>query len=125
MSQSTIPVTFSANVPALPDNNIWFANSAAWSNYWLDGVFSANLPVADTSDYGLVKQANTTAYAAVALTDTAYYTLQLDLLGTGVLTNVSVPSLATTDNLVAVVKTLATNYQLLITALLNAGIINN
>lgn len=31
-----ITATISVNVPALPDNDTWFANSAAWSNYWQD-----------------------------------------------------------------------------------------
>lgn len=33
-----MPITASISivVPALPDNDIWFANSAAWSNYWDD-----------------------------------------------------------------------------------------
>lgn len=29
-----IEFTIALNVPALPDNDIWFLNSAAWSNYW-------------------------------------------------------------------------------------------
>lgn len=44
-----LTATISITVPALPDNDIWFANSAAWSNYWEDITGDVTLdPVATT-----------------------------------------------------------------------------
>mgnify|MGYP003351717280 CR=1 FL=1 len=52
-------------VPELQDNSIWFANSAAWNNYWEQAEFTISMTVADPNNYGLVKAAATTAYAPV------------------------------------------------------------
>lgn len=41
-------------VPPLPENDVWFANSASWTNYWasidISGTFDAygNVPYAET-----------------------------------------------------------------------------
>ena len=45
-----ITFSFSLNVTPLPDNDIWFANAAAWSNYWAQqtgGTVTLN-PIATT-----------------------------------------------------------------------------
>lgn len=38
-------------VPALQDNVVWFANAAAWNNYWRDVAFTANFAAAETTLY--------------------------------------------------------------------------
>jgi len=32
----SLTASININVPALPDNDVWFANAAAWTNYWTD-----------------------------------------------------------------------------------------
>ena len=38
-------------VPTLPDADIWFANAAAWTNYWRNITAEANFDGADTTIY--------------------------------------------------------------------------
>jgi|ERR1700743_2600737 len=40
-------------VPPLPDNQVWFANAAAWSNYWKDINVTATFVPADTVIYNV------------------------------------------------------------------------
>lgn len=46
-------ITFSIalDVPALPDNDTWFANAAAWTNYWRDIDVEGELDAIVTTTY--------------------------------------------------------------------------
>lgn len=48
-----MPLTANINlsVPPLPDNQVWFANAAGWSNYWKDIQIEATFDPADTTNY--------------------------------------------------------------------------
>lgn len=97
------------NVPDLPDNDICFANNAAWSNYW------ANINISVTFD-----GANNTVYAESAFNNTLpfqafeYNSIQYVL-----------PTVDQFNSLLLAYQTLNTNYKALLTALKNAGIILN
>jgi hypothetical protein len=112
-------------VPALTDNDIWFANAAAWSNYWNNVTFSINVPIADTVNAGLVKAAATAVYADTGVTATKRYTLQVDLDGTGNLQNVPVPDAGSFDELKIQVEALVLAVQNMRTAMKTAGLITN
>ncbi len=43
--------TVSIVVPALPDSDVWFANNAAWANYWKGISGDVELDAADTTIY--------------------------------------------------------------------------
>lgn len=106
-----MPLTANINlvVPILPDNSVWFANSAAWSNYWKDIDVSAEFDAATTVNY-------VPAPYDVAL---PFVVFNID----GVLQN-----LATNDqmqSLVAQVAALDADYRLLKTALRDAGFITH
>lgn len=47
----SLTATISISVPALPDNDIWFANAAAWSNYWENIPASVTINPAATAIY--------------------------------------------------------------------------
>lgn len=101
--------TVSFNVAPLSDTDVWFANAAAWSNYWA------------TQDVGTItfNPITTTTYAALALVDigsaafdvdgTLYYLVQQ----------------ATFDSLVARVAALNAAFELMRTQLKAAGLITN
>lgn len=46
-----LTASLSLTVPALPDNDVWFANSAAWTNYWHGITMSADFTPAATTVY--------------------------------------------------------------------------
>lgn len=46
-----LTVSFSLDVTPLPDNEVWFANSAAWTNYWRNLTISAELDSAANAIY--------------------------------------------------------------------------
>lgn len=90
MADTQLPVT-GLNVPALPDNAIWFANSASWTSYWGSVTFTVNAPVADTNDYGLVKAANTNVYVPSTTPVPLVTNVMLDPLGDGNFVTVKIP----------------------------------
>ncbi len=47
-----LTASISITVPALPDNDVWFANSAAWSNYWTDIIADVEFDAIATIIYG-------------------------------------------------------------------------
>ena len=104
-----LTATISVNVPALPDNDIWFANAAAWNNYWQD----------ITADVDLIP-ATTTVYAAVAFDDTLpVHDFIIDSV------NYVVPSKAMFDSLVARVDALNAAFETMRTQMRTAGYITN
>lgn len=104
-----LTASISVNVTPLPDNDIWFANAAAWNNYWSDLDADIEFDGADT-----------TLYVPSAYNDALVpYTLDVD----GVQT--TVPTKAMFDSLKAQVAALDANYQLMRTELRNAGFITN
>lgn len=105
-----MPLNFNTNVvvPALPDNDVWWANSAAWSNYWaninIQGSFDAygtvayaEVPFDNTTQginflYGNVNYALTTQQqfnsllAAYQALNADYKTLKANLVAIGLIT---------------------------------------
>lgn len=106
-----MPLTVSINlqVPKLPENDVWFANSAAWSNYWasigLAAVFDPdnNAVYAETAydntqqslniQYGDVTYtaASTSQFnsllAAYQALNASYKQLRADLVAIGIILN--------------------------------------
>lgn len=104
-----LAATVSFNVPALADDDVWFLNASAWSNYW------ANIPATVT-----LQAATTALYVPQAFDNTqVVYDLNID----GADRNL--PSLALFNSLVNQVAALDANFQNLKTALKNAGLISN
>lgn len=97
------------NVPALPDADVWFANSAAWSNYWRNLGATININPAATTVYVPVAFDNTLPPADFIVDDVH---------------NV-VPTIAQFNSLVGQVAALAADYQNLRTQLKDAGFITN
>lgn len=98
-------VTF--NFPTLPDNDVWWANFAAWVDYW-DGVASIEIAIATPTEAGAVLQAATTIFTPD--TDAA---------------NLVIDGAAVVVPLQAAFLNLLNDYVALKTALKNAGIISN
>lgn len=104
-----ITASISINVPALPDNDVWFANAAAWSNYWTDISGDVTLDPIAVTVY------TETAYSAPG----GVYVLEVDGVE---------HSLATEEmfnSLKACYDTLNASYKALRLALYNAGLIDN
>lgn len=96
-------------VPVLPDNQVWFANSAAWSNYWKDIQIAADFDAAGTTNY-------VPSPYNIALN---FVRLNID----GV--DQDIPAYSQHQSLVAQVAALDADYRLLKTALKDAGFITN
>jgi len=66
-----LSATISLSVPALPQNDVWFANSQAWTNYWanIDGTVT-------------ITPAATSVYTEVPFIATLYNAVQLNVDGT-------------------------------------------
>ena len=66
-----LSATISLSVPALPQNDVWFANSQAWTNYWanIDGTVT-------------ITPAATSTYTEVAFVPSLYNAIQLNIDGT-------------------------------------------
>lgn len=95
------------NVPPLPDADIWFANSAAWSNYWRNLTGEVEFNPAATTVYVPVNFDNTLPPADFIVDDVH---------------NV-VPTIAQFNSLSASYQALAASYQALRTQLKDAGFI--
>lgn len=116
---TTIQV-LSLNVPPLADNAPAFLNAAAWNSYWLQGSFTANIAIADSGNYGLVKQASTIVYVDPGVMVDAAFTFN-DTLGAPH----QVVDQATYDSLKAQVAALILIVKQMRTAMVTAGIITN
>src|SRR5690242_7452502 len=92
-------------VPDLPDADVWFANSAAWSNYWRNLTAEITINSAATTQYVPVNFDNTLPPADFIVDDVH---------------NV-VPTIAQFNSLIAQVAALASSYQDLRTQLKDAG----
>jgi hypothetical protein len=104
-----ITATISVNVSALPDNAIWFANSAAWSNYWSD----------ITADVEVDAVANTIYDPEPYNNALQHYTLNVDGVDVPLATKLQI------DSLIAQVAALDASYQQLRTEMRNAGYLEN
>lgn len=105
-----LSVSISLDVPPLPDDDVWFANAAAWTEYWrdidLEATFNAivntlyaeqnydyTLPAPvirgdDGADYALVTVAMLSSLInRVDTLNTSYKTLRNELKAAGLLTN--------------------------------------
>lgn len=105
-----LTASINLDVPALPENDVWFANAAAWSNYW------ANIDVSVTFD-----GADTTAYAESAFDSSLKYIAIPDSNG-GL---IELPTRAQFDSLLLAYQTLNTSIKAMRAALADAGIITN
>lgn len=104
-----LTASISVNVTPLPDNAVWFANAAAWNNYW------ANI----TADVEF-DPAATTIYAPSPYNDALVpYTLNVDGVET------TVPTIAMFNSLKAQVAVLDSEFQLMRTQMRTAGYITN
>ena len=121
MSSQAVPIVFT--VTPLTDNSIWFANAAAWSNYWAGNTATATISSATTVTAGVVNQAATSAFAPPGTFASQYWVSEQDLLGNGVFTQVSVPLAVSFDQTKARLESMITDYQNLKSALVAAGII--
>lgn len=110
---SEVNVTF--DLPELPDNDVWWANSAAWQAYWNESSLVVSIDPATTTDYGVIKVANTLPYTSLATTNNDASVLVVD----GV--NYMVPTLESYQQLKAAFNALNLNYQNLKSALITAG----
>lgn len=119
----TTTITASLTVSPLPDNAVWFANAAAWNNYWETQSFFANIPIASAGTYGVVEAASTVAYNIPANIVTSYVNIQLDVAGNGVLVPVPIPNQAVIDALAANLNSLMADYAATKLALKTAGIV--
>ena len=104
-----ITASISLTVPALQENDTWFANAQAWTNYWKDvsGVVTIN-PVA-TSTY------------TSAFYDVSKNPLELVIDGTSYV----FPTVAMLESLLNKVTVLDSSYQLLRNELVAGGLITN
>lgn len=101
--------TFQINVPALPNNDVWFINAQAWTNYW------QNVPVTATLD-----AAATNLYVPVAYDDTIQPPVfQIDGI------NYQLATFTMITSLLARIAALDAAVQDMRTAMKNAGYINN
>lgn len=103
-----LTAAFNLAVPALPDNQVWWANAAAWSNYWKDINVSVTFDPAVTNIY------IQTAY------DVNLAFVQFNISGV----DQTVPSYAQHQSLVAAFVSLQTDYVALKTAMKAAGFIS-
>ena len=106
---SALTATISFNVTPLPDDDVWFLNAAAWSNYWgsIQGTVTINPAV-------------TISYAPQTFDNTLpAHNLIIDGIER------IMPSLAMFSSLVNQVAALDGNFQDLKNALANAGLITN
>lgn len=94
-------------VPPLDDNTVWWANAAAWSNYWKDINLNVNFNGADTLAYNQLPYDGTINF------------VRLNVDGN----NQDVPSLQQHVSLVAAFNALQAEYVAFKTALKNAGYI--
>lgn len=101
------PLQITYNLPVLPDNDVWWANFAAF-NSWFQGVKITfqNSSVVD--------------YTPSAITDSSYE--EIDIGGGN---SIVLPSKATFDELKTAYINLSTNYLSLRQALINEGVITN
>jgi len=94
-------------VPALPDNDYWFINAAAWSNYWQGIQMTATFTPAANAKYVPSPFDNTTNTELLNIDGVEVY----------------LPSLAQFNTLKAQVAALDQSYQDLRTAMKTAGYI--
>lgn len=103
-----LTATISINVPPLSDTDVWFANAAAWSNYWNDIEGDVTLdPIA------------TIVYAASPFVDAGDYVANVD----GV--EYRLVQKATFDSLKNRLDVLNSAFETMRTELRNAGLITN
>lgn len=112
-------VNVTINLPALPDNDIWWANSAAWQAYWNSATLTISIDPATTAAYGVVKMAATVAFVPLAIANQDFVNLIIDDVPN------LVPTQANFNELKTAVANLNTSIAALRTAMSNAGQINN
>lgn len=104
-----LTVSVNLNVPALPDNDIAFANNAAWQNYWSNIELTGTFDPADNALY--VDNAYNNALPFVAL----------DIEGL----QRNVVSKEQFDSLMLDYQTLKINYKALLNKLKEIGLLEN
>jgi len=104
-----LPVTISLEVPDLPDASVWFANAAAWKNYWRNLNADATIEGASTSIYTPVPYDNTLVPCYTVMDGVNYVLITLDMF----------------QSIQARYDALEASYQDLRTQLKDAGLIDN
>ena len=104
-----LSATLQLKVPALPNNDYWFINAAAWSNYWQNIIMTATFNPAANALYVPSPFDLTTATEDFNIDGVEYY----------------MPSLAMFNSLKAQVAALDNAFQDLRTAMKAAGFITN
>lgn len=106
-----MPITASVsfNVTPLPDGDVWFANAAAWNNYWANIVADIDIDPIDTILYA----------ASVYSAGAGVYVLNIDGVEHRLVTEEMHTSLLNRLN------TLNSAFETMRTELRNAGLITN
>lgn len=104
-----IEANINLTVPPLQDNAVWFANSAAWSNYWKDINVTVTFDGAPTVNYMQSPYDGTLNYVRFNVDGVSQ----------------DIPSLALHISLAAAYTALNNDYIALKTSLKNAGFITN
>lgn len=112
-------VNITIALPALPDNDIWWANNAAWQEYWNGSSLTINIDAATTGAAGVVFKANTIAFVAPSVSNADYYTQSVDGI------EYTWPFRSNYDQLKAAFSALLVDHVALKNALATAGIITN
>ena len=102
-----LTATLALKVPALPDNDFWFINSASWTNYWQGIMMTATFNPAVNTKYVPSPFDPNTDVDNFTVDGVEYY----------------VPSLARFQSLQAQVAALDNSFQDLRTAMKTAGFI--
>lgn len=69
-----MPLTATVNivVPDLPDASVWFANAAAWKNYWRDIEVEVEFEAAENAVYNAQAFDSTIGFVAVDVAGDVY-----------------------------------------------------
>ncbi len=102
-----LTVLFKVNVSALPDNDVWFANSQAWTNYWRNVIGEGSIEPATTDKY------------VASPYDLTLVPVAFEYLGN----EYTVPTLAMFQSLLNRVDRLNTEFENMRTQLKDAGLI--
>jgi hypothetical protein len=102
-----ITASIALTVPSLPDNDVWFANSQAWANYWKD-----------VSGTVILNPVTTDVYSPI-LYDTSINPVVMNVDGV----DYNVVTVAMFQSILAQLQNLDFSYQLFRTNLKQGGLI--
>ena len=103
-------INIGQSLPDLPDNDVWFANNAAWKNYWKEIAFNGNA-----------------SFASIVVPDYNYYVYDGNFIATAVVVGANtyqLCSFAAAQELQTQLLTLETSYRNMRAAMKVAGLIS-